>query len=515
VSTSRRQRWANGKRRIQRRLRRSTWELLGFDHAQPMLTARNIQYEMADRTRAIAAGGIGVMHRLARQVGLADEIDRRVHVLKRHVPYHESDHVLSIAYNVLAGGRCLEDLELRRNDEAFLDALGAKRIPDPTTAGDFCRRFGVLSIEALMTAANEARLRVWRQQPDAFFDRAVIDADGTLAPTTGERKEGMNLGYDGTWGYHPLVVSLASTQEPLYLVNRSANRPSHEGAAERFDQAVSLCRRAGFRSILLRGDTDFSQTRYLDGWDDQDVTFLFGIQRSQPLYEIAANLPEEAWRPLSRPAKYEVATKERARRPNVKEQVVVDRGFLNIRTDAERVASFEYRPTACGRSYRVVALLKNLSKLRGEDTLVDDVMIFFFITNDRTTPACELVLLANQRCNQENLHSQLKSGTGAMRMPVDTLHANWAYMVMAALAWSMKAWLALLLPESGRWAERHRSEKQRLLAMEFRTFVNAMIMLPCQIVRGARRLRYRLLSWSPWQPVLFRALAALAHPLRP
>ena len=515
MKTSRRQRWANGKRRIERRLQRGTWELLGFNSARPALTASNIQYEMADRTRAIAAGGIGVMHRLAQRAGLVDEIDRRVHVLKRHLPYHESDHVLNVAYNVLAGGRCLEDLELRRNDEAFLDALGAKRIPDPTTAGDFCRRFGVHAIESLMTAVNEARLRIWGQQPESFFERATIDADGTLAATTGERKEGMNIGYDGKWGYHPLVVSLAQTQEPLYLVNRSANRPSHEGAAERFDQAITLCRRAGFRSVLLRGDTDFSQTRHLDRWDDAKVTFLFGIQRSHPLHEIAANLPKNAWTPLTRPPRYEVATQERARRANVREQVVVERGFENIRLDAESVASFDYTPTACSKPYRVVALLKNLSRLRGEEMLFDDLMIFYFITNDRTTPADELVLLANERCNQENLHSQLKSGTGAMRMPLDTLESNWAYMVMAALAWSMKAWLALLLPESGRWAERHRTEKRRLLTMEFRTFVNAMIMMPCQIVRSARRLTYRLLSWSPWQPGLFRALDVLAHPLRP
>jgi len=515
VNTSRRQRWTNGKRRIEHRLKRQPGELMGLSGARPVLTASAIQYEMAERTSAIAAGGIGLMHRVAQRTGLAEAIDRRVHVLKPPLPYHESDHVLSIAYNVLAGGRCLEDLELRRTDEVFLDALGARRIPDPTTAGDFCRRFDANSIDALQAAANEARVRVWRQQPEAFFDRAVIDADGTLAPTTGERKEGMNIGYDGTWGFHPLVVSLANTQEPLYLVNRSANRPSHEGAAERFDQAVELCRRAGFRDILLRGDTDFSQTRYLDRWDDAEVTFLFGIQRSNALQEIAANLPKNAWKRLTRPRRYEVATQERTRRPNVKEQVVIERGFENIRTDAESVASFDYRPTACSRSYRVVALLKNISKLRGEEMLIDDQMIFYFITNDLTTPADELVLLANQRCNQENLHSQLKSGTGAMRMPVDTLESNWAYMVMAALAWSLKAWLALLLPESGRWADRHRAEKRRLLTMEFRTFVNAMIMMPCQIILGARRLTYRLLSWSPWQPALFRALNVLAHPLRP
>ena len=505
----------DGKRRIEHRLKRQPWERTGLSGAHPVLTASNIQYEMAERTSAISAGGIGAMHRLAQRTGLASAIDHRVHVLKRHLPYHESDHVLSIAYNVLAGGRCLEDLELRRTDEVFLDALGARRIPDPTTAGDFCRRFDADSIEALMTATNEARERVWRQQPDAFFERAVIDADGTLAETTGERKEGMDIAYDGTWGYHPLVVSLANTQEPLYLVNRSANRPSHEGASERFDQAIALCRRAGFRSILLRGDTDFSQTRHLDRWDGANVTFVFGMPQSRGLNEMAANLPKSTWTPLVRAPRYDVKTRERARRENVKERIVVERGFENIRLDAESVASFEYQPTACKESYRVVALLKNLSRLRGEELLIDDVRTFYFITNDRTSTDDEIVRQANERCNQENLHAQLKSGTGAMSMPVDTLNANWAYMVMAGLAWSLKAWFALLLPETNRTSKPQRAEKGRLLTMEFRTFVNAMIMMPCQIVRGARRITYRLLNWNRWQPALFRVLRVLAHPLRP
>ena len=163
-----------------------------------------------------------------------------------HLPYHESDHVLNLAYNALCDGTCLEDLELRRQDEAYLDALGAQRIPDPTTAGDFCRRFDEAAIEALQAAINETRVRVWRGSRRAFFAEAMIDADGTLAETTGECKEGMDIAYSGVWGYHPLVVSLANTEEVLRLVNRSGNRPSPEGAAAQFDQRIALCRTPAF-----------------------------------------------------------------------------------------------------------------------------------------------------------------------------------------------------------------------------------------------------------------------------
>src|SRR5208283_1239148 len=161
-----------------------------------------------------------------------------------------------------------------RQDEVFLDALGAQRIPDPTTAGDFCRRFTEADVWTLQNVFNQCRQKVWALQGPEFFQRAILDADGTLAPTTGECKQGMDISYDGQWGYHPLVISLANTKEPLYLANRPGNRPSHERAGEYLDKAIALCRAGGFKSILLRGDTDFTQTARLDAWDAQgDVEF--------------------------------------------------------------------------------------------------------------------------------------------------------------------------------------------------------------------------------------------------
>jgi hypothetical protein len=478
------------------------------------MAASNVQYEVAQRSRGVACGGIGAMHLLARRTGLIEGIDRRLHLLKVHLPYHESDHVLNIAYNILVGGTCLQDIELRRNQEAYLDALGAQRIPDPTTEGDFCRRFKVWHVETLMDTINEVRLGVWKLQPAAFFERAVIDADGTLAQTYGQCKEGMDISYKGQWGYHPLLVSLANTGEPLYLVNRSGNRPSHEGAAERFDQSIALCRRAGFRKVLLRGDTDFTHTTHLDRWDADGVGFVFGIDAMPNLVKLADELPKTAWKRLVRPPKYDVATVPRARPQNVKEQIVKERKFENVRLFSEMVAEFEYRPTACRRSYRVVAVCKNLTVEKGETLLFDELKYFFYITNDRVSPAEEIVPEANGRCNQENLIEQLKNGARAMEMPVGDLVSNWAYMVMASLAWTLKAWLALVLPEGGRWKEKYQGQKRSLLKMEFKTFLNSLMRLPCQIVRTGRRIVYRLLSWNPWQEVLLRGVEALRLPLR-
>jgi len=297
-----------------------------------MLEARNIHYQMAERIEAVTTGGIGLLHGLARQSGLIDALDRHVDLLQVHLPYHESDHVLNITYNAACGGTCLQDIEQRRNDEAYLNALGAQTIPDPTTAGDFCRRFETdEQIVRLHNAIHEARRNVWRQQDPTFFEQAIIDADGTLAPTFGECKEGMDINYKGEWGYHPLLISLANTKEPLYLVNRSGNRPSHEQADVYSDLAIDLCREAGFKSTLLRGDTDFTQTRKLDGWDDAgDITFIFGADAAGPHVARAEALPDAAWRRLERPAKYEVKTQRRARPERVKERIVRERGYKNF-----------------------------------------------------------------------------------------------------------------------------------------------------------------------------------------
>ncbi len=502
-----RQKLRERKSRIERRLKNATKR----SGKEPSLGASNIRYELAERSRAIGHGGIGAIHTMARKIGLIEEIDKAVKILKQHKPYHESDHVLNIAYNILCGGQVLDDIELRRNDEVFLDALGTQSIPDPTTAGDLCRRFGYRDIEILMDVINEIRLSVWQQQPREFTEQtARIDGDGTIVPTDGECKQGMDLSYKGIWGYHPLLISLANTQEPLYLLNRSGNRPSHEGAAMLFDKAIDLCHRAGFKDILLRGDTDFSQTVELDRWDESGVRFIFGYNATANLKSTANGLYEQEFIELIRHADQAFQTDKPRKRPeNIKEKVVKERGFRNIRLRSEDVAEFYYQPCACERPYRMVVLRKNLSIERGDNVLFDDILYFFYITNDRTLSAQDVVAEAGQRCNQENLIAQLKNGVRALHAPVNTLMANWAYMVMASLAWSLKAWFALMLPVVGRWRSKHTRERELILRMEFRTFLSSFIMLPAQIVLKGRRIIYRLLSWSPWQGVFFRFVDAL------
>jgi hypothetical protein len=453
-----------------------------------MFKASNIHYEMAERTAAMNCGGIGAIHLMVQRLGLVEDIDAHLQLLKVHLPYHESDHVLNLAYNILAGGQRLEDIELRRQDEVFLNGLGAERIPDPTTAGDFTRRFRVEDIVVLEECINRARLAVWKTQPKGFLREAFIDVDGTIAQTYGECKQGMDISYKGIWGYAPLLVSLANTKEVLYLVNRPGNAVSHTGSVAWIDRAVELVSPVA-GSVTIRGDTDFTHTEQLDRWDSAGRKFILGMDAHPKVVKLAEALEKQAWRPLERVPKYEILTEPRSKAFRYKEQVVVEREFANQKLLGEDLAEIAYQPLKCTRKYRLIILRKNISVQKGERVLFDEVRYFFYITN-RPDPPEKIVGLANGRCDQENVIEQLKNGVNAMRMPVNDLVSNWAYMVMAALAWNLKAWYGLLVPNRERGIE--------LVKMEFRRFLQAIILLPCQVVRTARRVIYRILGYNRW-----------------
>lgn len=491
---------------ITRRLQRAVRPNMGG----PVLGRANIHYELSERTRATAHGGIGLISKVIDHTGLAWEIDTSVSLLKLHKPYHESDHVINIAYNQLCGGQRLQHIEARRQDAVFLDALGVESLPDPTTAGDFCRRFDAAAVLALQEAVNRSRLKVWRDQPPSFFEQtAIIDADASIVPTDAQTKEGIDISYNGIWGYSALLVSLANTREPLYLGLLGANRPSHEGVIDCYDRAIRLCRTAGFREVRLRGDTDFALTSEFDRWDTNGVTFVFGNDARKNLITQAEGIDPDTYRELVTRAERQIATQPRTRPRNVKDAIVRARGYKVLRQAGEDVVEFSYRPGKCDRDYRVIALRKNISNERGENVLFSEYRYFFYVTNDRTMTADEIVNEARQRCNQENLISQLKSGVRALHAPVNTLNANWAYMTMAALAWTLKAWCALLLPITPRWAEQHTEQRRRLLTMDFRTFQTAFIEIPCQIITTSRQIRWRVLTYNQWLGPLFRLIDAL------
>jgi hypothetical protein len=252
--------------------------------------------------------------------------------------------------------------------------------------------------------------------------------------------------------------------------------------------------------ITLRGDTDFSLTVHLDRWSER-ADFVFGMDACKGLVRRAEEVAEADWAALERKAKYTVKTEPRERPANVKEEIVVERQFKNVKLVSEWVTKIRYRPARCRKTYDPVILKKNLSVERGERVLFDDIRYFFHLTTRTDLAASEVIELANGRCDQENVIEQVKNGVNAMRRPVNDLPSNWAYMVIATLAWNLKAWFGMMMPD--------REKGRVVLKMEFRRFLNDFIRLPCPIIRQGRRILYRLLGYNGWMSDFLRTWEAI------
>lgn len=473
------------------------------DQDRPMFTSSKVRYEVGAYTDATSFGGIAAVHRLVTKLGLVQLINGRLKLLKAHLPYYESDHVLNLAYNVLCGGTRLEDIERLRHDIAYMNALGADLIPDPTTAGDFCRRFETgATVLTLMEAINAVRPQLWQGRGrDLLGPVTYIDVDGTIAPTYGECKAGMDISHKGIWGYAPLIVSLANTREVLYLVNRPGNLPSHTDAASWIDKAIELVK-PHVPEICLRGDTDFALTKNFDRWAEQ-VHFIFGTDNIDVLRRQADALDQACWQRLERKPKYETLTDQTRQRfqENEKERIVEEREFVNLKLNYEDVAEFDYQPGHCQRPYRVIALRKNITKMKGEHALFDDIRYFFYITTRTDLTPAQVVHRANERCDQENVIEQLKNGVNALRVPLYDLVSNWAYMVTAALAWNIKSWFAMMM--------HLKADRLTFIRMEFRRFLNSIILIPGRVVRRARSTVIRIIGYLPTLDRFFSACQSI------
>jgi hypothetical protein len=298
-----------------------------------------------------------------------------------------------------------------------------------------------------------------------------------------------------------LIVTLANTAEVLYTMNRPGNRPSHEDAPLYLDAAADLVLEGGFQRVRFRGDTDFALTRHFDGWDRRGIEFVFSMDAHQKVVGIAQGLPEKAWKPLERPRRTSGGGVSRTRPENVKARIVEERGFRSLHLEHEEVAEFAYTPGKSDRAYRVVVVRKTIRVTEGQLRLEDEIRFFFYVTNvpESSLRSHEVVFESNVRCHQENLIEQLKNGVQALRMPSDGLVSNWAYLVCTSLAWNLKAWLAICLPDGTRGKEIRR--------MEWRRFLRSIMLWPCQVVKTGRRVVLRFLAYSDWAEAIMGAHA--------
>ena len=459
----------------------------------PMFSASNTTYEVSGKISAISQGGIGLVDKLIKEIDYPKMINNELHLLKRHMPYFESDHILNIAYNIICGGTCLEDIELLRNNIVYMDALGAERIPDPTTAGDFLRRFQEKDIIKLMDIHNEANTKIWHETlNDKERLNGIIDVDGKIQATYGECKEGMDMSYKGKWGFSTLALTEATTGSHLYVVNRPGNKTSQDGAVEWIDKSIEVLKKT-FKNVYIRGDSDFSITSEFDRWTEDGTKFIFGYAAHQNLVKKADLLRENEWEKFAKPKKKRGSKRKNKQR--VKENCVIKRKYKNKIQKEVYVGEFFYTPLKCKKKYRVIVCKKELDIMEGQLRMFEDVKYFFYITNIKDQSAKELLNFMHGRANHENKIEQLANGIHALKMPAAEFMANWAYMAICSLAWNIKSWLGLMIPDE--------TKRQRIISCEFKSFQNMIINIPCQIIKTGRKIIFKFLNYNDWVKIIY------------
>ena len=499
-SRSRRVRRRPRTRRIRRHQNQA---LLWPEHPRdrPVFANRQVRLRVQQRGQVTPYGGLSLAHDLAMRLELDRDLNRSLPLLKWHLPYHESDHVLTQVYNLFVGGRCIEDIAHLQHSAAAKHLVGACRIPDPTTAGDFLRRFHEPHLAAWQAVIDRAREKAWRVTPRSRRKVATIDMDSTIKTVYGECKQGADFSYNGEWSYHPLLFTLAETHEPLRTINRPGNRPSAEGAAEALGEVLPLVGRH-FRDVYVRGDSKFYQRGIIGACQRHGARFALVMDGYAVLQEKADSLPPAAWKPFTAHAAERVARraadkKKRRKRRRVRARRARERGYTQLATTRQWVAEFDYtipyggkgdEAGVAGQTYRVVVKRQQVDVSQGRDYLFTEYRDRFVITDipPAQMDASEVFCFAYGRCDQENIIEQFKNGIAALRMPTGELLANSAFLMAGQLAWCLRAWLSLLaLPrETTRW--------------EWKWFRQAFVYVAAKITHSARRAVVYLSGAHRW-----------------
>ena len=481
--------------RTQKIRRHQDQPLLWPDATGPVFRNRQVRVKVQQRGKITPYGGLSLAHDLAMRLGLDRDINRSLALLKINLPYFESDHILTHVYNQYVGGACIEDIANLQHSDAIKHLLGACRIPDPTTAGDFLRRFDTDDLQHFQAVIDRAREKVWRRMTPSRKKVATVDLDSTIKQVHGDCKQGADFSYNGKWSYHPLLATLAETNEPLRTINRPGNAASAEGASEVLHDILPMVKRH-FGRVFVRGDSKFYQHHIIAACERYGADFALVMDGYAVLQEMADSLPKAAWKPFSahradKAARASADKKTRRKRVRHRARRARARGYKNLATTRQWVAQFDYRlprsakavqAGVAGRTYRVVVKRQRVDVSEGQDYLFTEYRDRFVITSIPTShmdPA-EVFCFAYGRCDQENIIEQFKNGIAAMRMPTGELLANSAFLMAGQLAWCLRSWLsALALPkETTRW--------------EWKWFRQAFVYIAAKITCGARRARVYL-----------------------
>ena len=457
---------------------------------QPAFRAQPIKFLFSERNNLTCLGGVALLQKFALALGVPECLNSHLHLLRRHKPYFESDFILTLAHTLYFGGNSIQDTEYLQNSPAFQTLVGAERVPDPTTTGDFLRRFDSASLACFVLAIDELRFRVWDRLPKRHFEVGTVDLDPTIKPVYGASKEKADFTYTREWGYRPLLVSLAEFQEPLRLVNRPGNVHGGRAAAPFLREALALVQ-SRFKKLRVRGDSEFYSQETINVCEECRAKFFFAVDSYRGLLDKAKAFPEARWRPLVRkPRRAKPGKKSRRKRKDRRRQKAHARGYFDKKLVREWVTEFPYRPSwSKDKSYRLVAIRKKLKITNDKKNLFEGAdygyEYRFLITNDENLEAAEVVHVLYGRCNQENLIQQLKNELEALRMPTGSFVANSAFMLVGQLVGCLRSWMgrSVLGEESVKW--------------EWKRFRRVYVWAAAEVVTAARYVEVRVSRTQP------------------
>lgn len=451
-------------------------------------------------------GGLVLAQQFVRRFKVAQQLDNALRLFKRHAPYHESDHVLALAYTLYVDGRCLEDQGVLQGSEAVRRMIGACRIPDPTTAGDFLRRFRTAGdVAQLSRVIDEVEEAVWSKLPGRVRRRrkkhefALVDLDGHIKPLYGVQKEGADFSYDGRWSYQPLVVSLAGSAECLKVVNQPGSARSSDAAAAALKEVLPRVLRH-FRGAVVRGDTDFDRADVFNAAIEQGAYFAIGGRLHANRAALVERIAEEDWKPFMPRAEREArrGASRHGRTPNYRRQKAAERHFRTLSTITQWLSEIEYHPQGLTSPCRMIVRRVLVEQRDGQGELFYHFRYRLVLTNlPRSYTAREIVDLTYQRCDQENVIEQLGQGIAGWRMPVAEFMGNSAWLEMARLAWNLGKWIAQIsLPgEVVRW--------------EWKRFRRHFVYIAAKVLKLGRSWVVRLAGSHRFLPDILTAHARL------
>jgi hypothetical protein len=413
-----------------------------------------LHVEVADRSTVTAYGGLALASAFLKRFRVAQAIDERVHVLKLHLPYHESDHVIAQALNLYTGGTCIEDQAALQHDEGVLRMLGACRLPDPTTAGDFLRRFEERrnrgSLAGLRAAIDTVQGEVWGKlagKRKRKRDWAVVDLDGHTKTLYGVQKDGADFDHKGRWSYNVLLASLAGTGECLAVRNRSGNLRSSNGAAKLLDETLPRLK-SRFAKVLVRADSDFDRRDIREACEAEGAFFAFVAREPANRLSWAEAIPESAWKPFRTRAYREQQARRsaggfvaRRKKRNRRRRRARERGYTDLKLMRQWVAEIPWTPKGSEKTYRMILRRQLIEERDGQGHLFEFYRYRYVVTNLPTSwSPVEVIDATYQRCDQENVIEQMGSGIALWRMPVAEFEGNSAQLALPAevVRWEWK-----------------------------------------------------------------------------